>query len=184
MVCGDLPQRRCTHMISEAPREHRDPVGLGEVRRVESRLVRSLARRCTAFCLCTLLAIRDEQYDLGRARAAIVGEEVARRVEAGRDRGVALRRYLVDPRVDLGLVVRPWHARPRNRTEGHHREARRVLSEEVMVYLGRHRRVGFELRLGIARGLNLSVAMGAWPCSQFNAAWWTSSLAKAFSASM
>ena len=53
-----------------------------------------------------------------------------------------------------------------------------------MVYLGRHRRVGFELRLGIARGLNLSVAMGAWPCSQFNAAWWTSSLAKTFSASM
>eukprot|EP00964_Phaeocystis_antarctica_P126899 scaffold90565_cov49-Phaeocystis_antarctica.AAC.1 len=60
-----------------------------------------------------LLAVQDEQHDPSRAHAGIVGEELPRGFEAVGDRGFAVRRHLVDPRVDHGRVVRPWHARRR-----------------------------------------------------------------------
>eukprot|EP00964_Phaeocystis_antarctica_P100928 scaffold66468_cov62-Phaeocystis_antarctica.AAC.1 len=50
------------------------------------------------------------------------------------ERGLAVRRHLVDSRVDHGRVVRPWHARRRDRREGHHREARRVRPEGEHVH--------------------------------------------------
>eukprot|EP00964_Phaeocystis_antarctica_P097622 scaffold63707_cov49-Phaeocystis_antarctica.AAC.2 len=124
-VGGDVTQRRQAH-ISEAPREHGDAVSLDELRRGDGRLHRRLVSRCVD----RLLAIREEQHDLSRARAATIGEELPRGFEAVGDRGLAVRRHVVDARVNHGRVVRPWHARRRIRREGHHREARRVLSEE------------------------------------------------------
>ena len=76
-------------------------------------------------CVYVLLAVQEEQHDLSRAHAAIVGEELPRGFKAVGDRGFAVRRYLVDSRVDHGRVVRPWHPRRRIRREGHHRDAPR-----------------------------------------------------------
>eukprot|EP00964_Phaeocystis_antarctica_P059262 scaffold35182_cov56-Phaeocystis_antarctica.AAC.5 len=140
-VGGDVPQRRQAH-ISEAPREHGDTVSLDELRRGNGRLHRRLVSRCVD----RLLAIREEQHDLSRARAATFGEELPRDFEAVGDRGVPVRRHLVDSLVYHGRVVRPWHTRRRIRREGHHREARRVLSEEVLVHLG---------RLGVGLGIEI-----------------------------
>eukprot|EP00964_Phaeocystis_antarctica_P072787 scaffold44586_cov48-Phaeocystis_antarctica.AAC.1 len=129
-VGGDMLQRRRAHLIPEAPREHGDARSLDEHRRVDGRLIQCLARRCVD----RLAAVRDEQHDLSRAHAAIVGEELPRRFEAVGDRGPAVRRHLVDSCVDHGRVVRPWHARRRIRHEGHHGEARRVLAEGVLAH--------------------------------------------------
>eukprot|EP00964_Phaeocystis_antarctica_P048351 scaffold27991_cov54-Phaeocystis_antarctica.AAC.5 len=123
-------QRRRAHLVSEAPREHSDTVSLDERRRVDGRLPQRLARRCVD----RLLAVREEQHDLSRPHAAFVGEELPRRFEAVGDRGLAVRRHLVDSRVDHGRVVRPWHARRRIRREGHHGEARRVFAEGVLAH--------------------------------------------------
>ena len=128
-VGGDLLQHRRGNLIPEAPREHGDAVSFDERRRVDGRLQKRLARRCVD----RLLAVRDKQHDLSRAHAPIVGEELPRPFEAVGDRGLAVRRHLVDARVDLGWVVRPWHARRRICSEGHHREARRVLAEGVLL---------------------------------------------------
>eukprot|EP00964_Phaeocystis_antarctica_P035171 scaffold20061_cov76-Phaeocystis_antarctica.AAC.1 len=62
-------------------------------------------------CVDVLLAVQEEQHDVSRAHAAIVGEVLPRGFEAVGDRGVVARRHLVDSRVDHGRVVRPWHAR-------------------------------------------------------------------------
>ena len=139
LVSSDLLQRLRAHLTSEAPREHGDTISLDERRRVDDRLQRRLARRCE---LVTLLAIREEQHDLSRAHAAIVGEELPHGFEAVGDRGLAVRRHLVDSRVDHGRIVRPWHARRRICREGHHREARRMLAEGVLA----HQLVGEGLR--------------------------------------
>ena len=116
-VGGDLLQCPCAQAVvsAEAPRKHDDAVFLDERRRVDGRLQQRLARRCVD----RLLAIREEQHDLSRAHAAIIGEELPRGFETGGDRGLAVCRHLVDSRVDHGRVVRPWHARRRIRREGH-----------------------------------------------------------------
>ena len=77
-VGGDLPQHRRGHLIPEAPREHGDAVPLDERRRVDGRLQQRHAWRCVD----RLLAVRDEQHDLSRAHAPIVGEELPRPFEA------------------------------------------------------------------------------------------------------
>eukprot|EP00964_Phaeocystis_antarctica_P045661 scaffold26294_cov60-Phaeocystis_antarctica.AAC.3 len=84
---GDMLQRRQAHPVSEAPCEHSDTVSLDERRRVDARLPQRLARRCVD----RLLAVREEQHDLGRAHAAIVGEELPRGFKAVGDRGFAVR---------------------------------------------------------------------------------------------
>ena len=129
-VGSDHPQRREAHLIPEAPREHGDAAGFDEPSRVDGRLRRRLARRCE---LITLLAVREEQHDLSRPRAAI-GEEQPSRFEAGGYRGLAVRVHLVDCRVDLDIFGRPSHARRCNRCEGHHREAHRVHAEGVVAH--------------------------------------------------
>ena len=57
-----------------------------------------------------------------------------REFDAVGDRGLAVRRHLVDSCVDHGLVHRPWHAQRRLICEGHHRKARHALAEEVIVH--------------------------------------------------
>ena len=140
-VGGDASQRRRAH-TPKAPREHGDAVPLDESRRGDGPRV---------------LTVGEEQRDLSRAQAATIAEELPRGIKAVGDRGPAACPHCIDSRVDLGRVVRPWHARRRIRCEGHHREARRVHSEEVLVHLGRLR-LGFGLRLG--HGLRLGLRFG------------------------
>eukprot|EP00964_Phaeocystis_antarctica_P048345 scaffold27989_cov45-Phaeocystis_antarctica.AAC.1 len=65
---------QASHGASEAPCEHGDAVSLDERRRVDGRLPQRPARRCVD----RLLAVREEQHDLSRADAAIIGEELPR----------------------------------------------------------------------------------------------------------
>ena len=144
---GDRLQRREEHLASDAPREHGGGEVLDELRRVDGRLNERPAIRLVD----RLLAVRDEQHDLSRVRAitvALFGEERAREREAVGDRGLAVRRYRVDSRRDLGRVVRPRHARRRILREGHHREARRVRAEGEHV----HQILGEGLQLALHRG--------------------------------
>ena len=127
-VGGDLLQRREARR-SKAPRKHGGAASLDERRCVDGRLLRGLARRCV-HCL---LAVRDEQHDLGSALAAS-NHELPRGFEAVGDRGPAVRYHLVDGRVDLNVVGRPCNARRRIRREGHQREACRVRAESVLVH--------------------------------------------------
>ena len=117
-------------MISKAPRKHGGAVPFDECRRVDGRLQERLAGRCVD----RLLAVRDDQHDLSRSHAAIVGEELPRGFEAVRDRRLAVRHHLVDSSVDLGLAGRPCHASRRICCEGHHGEARRVQTEVVLAH--------------------------------------------------
>ena len=129
-IGGDQLQRRQAQRSSEAPREHGDAVFLEEHRRIDDRLEQRLARRCVD----RLLAVRNEQHNLSRAHAAIVLEQLPRGFEAVGDRGFAVRRHLVDSRVDHGRIVRPRHARRRIRREGHDREAGCARTEGVLVH--------------------------------------------------
>ena len=76
-VRGDPHQHLRADFISKAPRKYCGAVSFDERRRVDGRLVERLARRSVD----RLLAVRDEQHDLGRARAA-TGEELPRGLEA------------------------------------------------------------------------------------------------------
>eukprot|EP00964_Phaeocystis_antarctica_P031789 scaffold17974_cov69-Phaeocystis_antarctica.AAC.2 len=128
-VGGDLTQRHIAHFTSEAPREHGGALILDERRRVDGRL----QQRPVSRCVDRLPAVREEQHDLSRILAGITVvdsvEEVPHGFKAVGDRGLAVRRHIVDSVVDLGLVVRPSHARRRVCREGHHREARRIYAE-------------------------------------------------------
>ena len=124
-VGGDRFHRVEAHLVSHAPRKHDDTACLDKVGRVNCPLLSPV--------LSILLAVREEQQDLSRPRAAS-GEELPCRFEAGGDRGLAVRLHLVDCRVDIDLVGRPSDARRRNRLKGHHREARRVWAEGVVVH--------------------------------------------------
>jgi hypothetical protein len=57
---------------------HGDVVSLDDRRCVDGRLQQRLARRCVD----RLLAVRDEQHNLRRTYAALVGEETPRGFEA------------------------------------------------------------------------------------------------------
>ena len=129
LVGGDLVQRRLAHQISEAVRENCDIIILDERRRGDGRL----RQRLTSGCVDILLAVCEEQQDLSRSGPATL-EDLRRGFEAVGDRGIAVRRHLVDSRVDRGRIVRPWHARRRIRREGHHREARRICAEGVLAH--------------------------------------------------
>ena len=119
-IGGDQLQRRQAQRSSEAPREHGDVVTLDESRRSDGPPV---------------LTIGEEQRDLSRVHACMVGEELPRHEETAGDRSEPRRRHLVDPRVDLGRVVREIHAKRSQVVEGHHTEARRVVAEGVVAHL-------------------------------------------------
>ena len=130
VIGGHRLQRCQAHTRSKSPGEDMDAALLYCHRRVDGRLQRRLAWRCVD----RLLAVRDDQHDLSRLLAATRIKELLRGLEAVGDRGLAVRRHLVDSRVDLGRAVRPPHARRRIRREGHHGEAHRVHAEGVVAH--------------------------------------------------